>query len=265
MDTLYSYPKKFKEIVELANEKSVEFYQGKIPSFKEFLESDTSDRKPNPYYIGFGNPGASILILGKEKGFDFDRNSDQAWRESIANPQEWQELLSNNISNLNHITYSDHVATCYKNALYPYSCRMKVGHTWSKYQKLIDLIYPLESERVNNSFLQRTFISEINHSPSKYSQGYESNEISEIRKEFLKIEYFQNFPVIILACGNYMNCEKIRERFLVNFDSDKSLPGQKLIIYKSDKRIIIHTRQLSMNIKPELFSNIAAEIKPYLL
>ena len=36
--------------------------------------NNTEKKTPNPFYIGFGNPNSEILILGKEKGFDFLEN-----------------------------------------------------------------------------------------------------------------------------------------------------------------------------------------------
>ena len=51
----------------------------------------------NPYYVGFGNPNARVLILGKEKGFNKD-NIEQLNLESIENINEWKSYIDNNTS-----------------------------------------------------------------------------------------------------------------------------------------------------------------------
>jgi len=52
---------------------------------KAFSESEklTPEEKAegNPYYIGFGNPNAKILFIGKEKGFDIDKFNTMLFKE----------------------------------------------------------------------------------------------------------------------------------------------------------------------------------------
>ena len=53
------FNKKFENLVDFSYQKSKEFYINEL-----------NLNKPNPYFVGFGNPNSKILIIGKEKGFD---------------------------------------------------------------------------------------------------------------------------------------------------------------------------------------------------
>ena len=117
-------------------------------------------KTPNPFYIGFGNPNSEILILGKEKGFDFENNESQAFYESINNPKEWSSYLKDNLTFTLEKKYEN--SGYYNNCFIPYLQKIKKsGHTWNKYAKLIQEIYPNE-EFDSNFFLKKCFISEIN-------------------------------------------------------------------------------------------------------
>lgn len=121
------YNERFKNLVNLAFNKSTEFYK-----------NENNLNKPNPYFVGFGNPNSKILILGKEKGFDAS-NLKQLQYKSIENPNEWKNYIENGIvSNRNKFHESDH----YINAFRQYLAKMKGGHTWTKYYTLLKNIYP---------------------------------------------------------------------------------------------------------------------------
>ena len=198
---------------------------------------------PNPFYIGFGNPNSEVLIIGKEKGFDFDKNINQAFYESINNPKEWSHYAKDNFSFTLDKTYEN--SGFYNNCFVPYLHKIKKsGHTWNKYGKLIQQIYPNE-EFENNLFLKKCFITEVNHLPSKTSKidNYDFKE----RLKFLKNDFFRSFKIIILACGNYLDKNKVEEIFDVKYKDDFSLPRKKLITYENENRILINTRQLSFD------------------
>lgn len=75
---------KFEDLVKRAYNLSNEFYE------------DNPKNLPNPYYIGFGNPEADILILGKEQAYNQEHYT-QLFFESINNPTEWFEKVENKI------------------------------------------------------------------------------------------------------------------------------------------------------------------------
>ena len=226
---------------------------------KAFSESEilTPEEKAegNPYYIGFGNPNAKILFVGKEKGFDKEKNFGQFEFESLLNPKEWKSYIDNSIGINTNKHYNSNT---YINAFYPYFGKNKGGHTWSKYEKILKNIYP-EMTTENNNFLSYAFLTEVNFQPSKYSKIKVFN--NQERIDFLKEEYFKSFDVIILACGKYLSNTQIEEIFDVTLqDNEKSEKHELLKIFKNKDRILLNTRQLSMAVSNEYLKNISALI-----
>jgi hypothetical protein len=87
------------------------------------------------------------------------------------------------------------------------------------------------------------------------------------RKQFFKEnQFFQDFPVVILACSNYITGVEIEDVFNVNFDRQCG-SGKQLFWthYNSDKtKLVIHTRQLSTNVSDELLKEIAKEVSSFI-
>lgn len=230
---------------------------------KAFCESEklTHEQKAegNPYYIGFGNPNAKILFVGKEKGFDKEKNLRQFEFESLLNPTEWKSYIDNSIG-IN--TNKHYESNNYINAFYPYFGKNKAGHTWSKYEKILKNIYP-DMTTENNNFFSYAFLTEVNFQPSKYSKikAFKNQE----RIDFLKEEYFKSFDVILLACGKYLNNSQIEEIFNVKLlDRSKSEKHELLNVFKNENRILLNTRQLSMAVSNEYLKNISAVINGHL-
>lgn len=224
---------------------------------KEFYSNELNTNKPNPYFVGFGNPNSRILIMGKEKGFD-ESNVKQLQYESIENPNEWKKYIDNKIElNKTKFYNSEH----YINAFRPYFGKMKGGHTWNKYYTLLKNIYP-EIQKNENEFLDYAFISEVNFQPSRLSKIKSFNNTERI--ELLEKEYFKSFNVIICACADYLTDFQIENIFDVKFEKDISNPNEKLKVYKNNSRVLINTRQLSMNIKNEYLTRIAEVAKEYM-
>lgn len=214
--------------------------------------------KTNPYYIGFGNPNSDVLILGQEKAISED-NSEQILAESIDNPIQWNKIIENNISDINYRFYDD---LSFKNPLHPYSGKPKNGNTWNYYQKLLKLIYPNLEDTIN-SFLLKSFISEINHQVSKRQLG-KQNDIK--RDTVNNHPYFKEFKVVILAFGKYLDKEDIEKTLNVKYKEDLSKPYQRFVIFQSNdkKRIVINTRQLSSGVLDEYLEKIADLAKRYI-
>lgn len=235
----------FIDIVSIAKKGSDDFYNQK-----------ENHQKPNPYFIGFGNPNSDLLFLGKEKGFD-PNNSEQLKYESIQNPEEWQYYVENGIPNFEE-TY-DKRSQFYTNALCPYSHKMKSGQTWNKYGKLTSELTNNAHLTENNAFLQHAFLSEINHEPSRYSKTQVFNNVN--RLNFLKNPFYQSFKYTILGCGNYLSYETIESTFDLTFYADHSMPRQKLVIFKKNNRKLVLTRQLSMDVSNEFISKLVEHLK----
>ncbi|MCK8143354.1 hypothetical protein MW871_15795 [Flavobacterium sp. I-SCBP12n] len=195
--------------------------------------------------------------MGKEKGFD-GSNLKQLQYESIENPNEWKNYIDNNIT-FNRTKFYN--SEYYINAFRPYYKKMKGGHTWTKYYTLLKYIYP-QIEKNENEFLDYAFLSEINFEPSKLSKIKSFNNPNRI--ELLKNDYYKSFNVIICACANYLTNSQIEDFFDVKFESDLSNPSEKLKIFKNENRVLINTRQLSMNIKNDYLIRISEVAKKYL-
>jgi hypothetical protein len=196
-----------------------------------------------------------LLIVGKEKGFD-PSFKEQLELESINNPVEWGHYITNKIGF--YKTRYKQNSRYYLNSYYPYDGKMKSGHTWTKYGSLTKLMYP-ELGKYNNDFLSRVFITEVNYKPAKYSTI--KNFTFEDRLKVLNHEFYRNFKIIVLACGEYLSVEQIEKTFDVKFKEDISRSGEKLIIYKNQNRILIHTRQLSMAVKSEYLERIKEQVE----
>jgi len=243
------YSNEFKNLVNFAYNESHKYYEEK-------------DLIPNPFYIGFGNPNADILIVGQEKAID-ENKKFVIKTESVENPWQWKKIIDENISDINYLCYGEN-ESFFKNPLYPYAKKCK--GTWSKYQKLHNLIYPElveEKKTIYNSFFKKSFITEINHRPSLTQSG---NERDPLREKFLQNDYYKRFKVIILAIGDYLRQNEVEEKFNVNFIRNESEPRKKLVIYKNDnqKMILLHTRQLSNDVSNNYLDKIKNLVKPYI-
>ena len=48
----------------------------------------------NPYFLGYGDPDSKILIIGKEKGFNYDANNFmQFFHERFNNQFYWKQII----------------------------------------------------------------------------------------------------------------------------------------------------------------------------
>jgi hypothetical protein len=252
--------------------------------------------------IGWGNPNAKILVVGKESAIAKGKNSkadEQYEKEIIGNRDLWrkEELRvsqddivpyifnesGSEILNYEKITY---------NPLYPYKgqqfCVRRVkgkgenkiiigkkgtSLTWYNYQRLCDLIreQSIIKNKVND-FHKYFFTTELSDeagmtssdpNPDKRKQSIDN------RKLFFKNDFFKSFPIIILAAGNYP------ERFGVNYDSFwgptpdvetiiSPCKGIYKIVYAKGERrkMFIQTYQLSM-VSENLIKMIANYCKSF--
>lgn len=240
------FKNEFKELVKIALKNS---------------EQSNLEKTANPNFIGFGNPNSNIIIFGKEKGFS-EHNKTQLFVESINNPNEWNKHIEENFflekNDWNKVAKYDYI-----NVFYPYSNKPKgSGHTWNIYQRLINSINN-QTSNISNEFLFDCFISEINPNPSKLSKIKKFKD--EYRLNFLKNNFYQNFEIKILACGDYLDENKIIETFNLKDCEiiNKSKPNMKFIIYKNSKTIVINTRQLSFNVTNDYIKAITETINEF--
>lgn len=241
--------------------------------FKKFLDDlkNNHDSIDEYKYIGTGDPYSDILIIGKEAAISVE--SVQYKREIIDNFNYWNDLEVydfNNIVERNFETYSP---------LYPYRGQILkkdngknwgTSKTWMNYQKLINHI----SNSPKNNFInfhEKSFITEINSTPSKVTSKANTESISFRKKHILTSDYFQSFPIVIISGVGYFKVSEqdneIEQIFKVNFTekkyADKKKNSQPYWIHwnKDKSKIVINTHQLSIGIADVLLSEIAKELQ----
>ena len=255
--------------------------------FKLMLEKA---KKEKLEYVGTGNPNAKILIIGKELAFDIS-NTKQYNREIKNNISDWEENLNKQCSQDDVPNRKDSNSSDQKdnyNPLYPYKGSIqKGGHTWSKYQKLVEWIREANKHEKIINFQKYVFITEYNINPSKRTCNQDKvvriNSINQRNEFFKTTDFFQQFPIVIVASGDYggnkfgvslsdtFNVEynsfwEVRDSVLTNVSIEK---GEKketnqwfsLHYNKERTKIVVHTRQLSSDILDRLLQEIANKVK----
>ena len=233
-------------------------------------------------YIGTGNPDSKILIIGKECAIDVDKEKDKFPREIPNNAQDWNRNIR---QNTDHNIIDNWLSTPNPryNPLYPYKGQLfrkrtmtkdgcikgdgGTSATWYNYQKLFYMISG-RSRTGTIIFHADCFITEMNEATGLYSKNV-SEKIRRIsieeRNRFLRNRFFQQFPVVILACGPYVSDYNINleEMFNVEFREPTINIGNKWlnVLYRQSEspRILIHTNQLSIGIGDNLLKEIARE------
>lgn len=249
-------------------------------NFKKVLELNT--------FIGTGNPNSKILIVGKEVATNIESDNPLEKQNSIStinNVSDWKNNVLNNTSQdqIKPWNYDESLSLDMvdNNPLFAFKSSIKkyTSDTWKKYQKLHDIIFKGEIDRNNDlplNFQENFFITEMSVLPSKTTGKAQKHKefktkLQHRKDNFFKSEFIQDFPVVILACQNYIqNNGKIREIddiFNVSFQKEKGTTKQKFWVHKSktDKpKLVIHTRQLSNAVEDDLLIQMGEEIKNFL-
>lgn len=241
-------------------------------------------------FVGFGSPTSEILIIGKEVSTDTDTDSNTPLEiqnsESIKrNANDWKNNIINEIESrdVKKWDYNPDIELCDidNNPLFPWKGTIKkqTSDTWKKYQKLHDIIYNGKINSDNSievSFLDNFFITEMNQNASRTTNAAQNKsdfiENLEFRKEkIIDTDYFKRFPVVILACSNYIwnveNDRQITNIFDVKFDKEFSYSSQnkyRTHYNESGKRLVIHTRQLSMAVLDNMLIGMGNLIRNHL-
>jgi len=247
---------------------------------KDFIDAVGRAKSEN-FYLGTGNPNSKVLIIGKENAHDENSDRDKSARGEI---DTWLENINSGAdASALPDSFFDHDLL---NPLYPFKGQRNMinnnknggtSRTWFNYQKLYDNIFTkgVKSEGIN--FHEHAFITELNDNPSSYShlQDKERRQASvDAKCKFFKDSaFFQGFPVVILACSHYPRELGIDIINLFNAEfkgktdhADNDTRQWYNIHYnkQSDSpKLVIHTRQLSMNIKDALLKEIAAVVKEF--
>lgn len=252
--------------------------------YPEIFVKKVIECKRNENYIGTGNPNSKILIVGKETATDIENkaNKDELYvRFQNEMLQDFKENANKWNLNIENFTTIDSLpnwtggkdSPLNSNPLFPFKSlhakELKEGQTWRKYQKLHDLIFLNDISSIKEKeidFHNNFFLTEMNSSPAKFTKDADKSGIPNRKQFFKESSFFQNFPVIILACSNYINGNEIENIFNVTFNKQCGTEKQLFWThYNSDKtKLVIHTRQLSTNVSDNLLIEIATEVRNFL-
>ncbi len=204
----------------------------------------------NPYFLGFGNPGADILFIGKEKAFDIYKSPKSFFYESLNNTLQWK-LIKEDKFDKNNIFDP-------RNPRKYHTKKIKSIHTWGKYAQIISGAKTLNLKELlaeykpeQDSLFNHCFLTEINHIPSRYSNGH---SLTQERKSLLKDPFYKRFKNVVIGAKGYLKNSEIEEIFDVKLikeneviDSKGKLGNKNIVInlFKSTKQQVIYCQQLS--------------------
>ncbi len=223
--------------------------------FKKLIESMQDDN-----YVGIGNPNAKILIVGREGATEEDADTIKR-RGEVSFADSWREKIKNN----EPVEFRETRERA-----------LPEGHTWTKYQKLHDYIFDehnLGKAKNETDFFKNFFVTEMNINRAKRTAGVSTNGMQERKNTFFRTEFIQQFPVTILACGNYIKnndtTREIDDIFGVLFD--RKYPNELTANNYSfwthynpcKTKLVIHTRQLSTDVPNSLLVEMANVINGF--
>lgn len=218
-------------------------------------------------YVGCGNPNASILIIASEPAIAPDEERYE-W-EMAKNNEKW--LTEGVAETIVHDGVIDDISKFsprfpYKGQKYSVRSEVKkdevthirsvagTSRTWYNYQKLLDLVRGVNRSKAELlDFHDWCFTSELNTCCAKKSSEVdEEGRRSSIAKRagksnrFFSSDFFQGFPIVIVASGNYVH--RYRDVFsvgeLFGFPADckrvMSVPTRK---GGRNRHLDIYTRQ----------------------
>lgn len=240
-------------------------------------------------YIGHGNPNSEILILAKEPAIDLESDSFEGDEDYQAKKAQYKLEVSDNktqwLENIkNNVCYEELFDSCCDhdnyNPLFPYrgqQCQIRstvskvdssnktekiirgekgTSRTWVAYQKLCDKIYfkSPKGKEDKIDFHEYIFTSDFSDEVAKMSS--ETNlektqkSISLRTERLFKSDFFQAFPIVIVAAGHYPRDHKIdlEKLFNVEWKPKTCKVANKFINVhcNADKsKLVIHTNQLS--------------------
>ena len=191
-------------------------------SFDQLLKAT----KENNEYVGCGNPNASILIIASEPAIATDEERYE-W-EMAKNNEKWlKEGVAETIVHDGVIYDISKFSPRFPYKGQKYSVWSEVekdevthirsvagtSRTWYNYQKLLDLVRGVNRSKAELlDFHDWCFTSELNTCCAKKSSEVdEEGRRSSIAKRagksnrFFSSDFFQGFPIVIVASGNYVH------------------------------------------------------------
>ncbi len=229
--------------------------------YTEEFKSFVSEGIETNQYIGSGCPNSNILFVGKEPNYS---NSESCNRHKD-NASEWNKhILSNSQAKNSYPITEEHELR--KNWWV---------RTWCKYQMLKNYIYNEEVRSYYVDFLEKIFTTEMNNSYSKNTVNADKSSLGTRKIFFKNSQFIQQFPVVVLACSNYIENKRkkeINDVFGVKYIGDekgeyvKYSRGNWFYLHcNEDKtKLVIHTRQLSSNVNTQMLKDMGGIIREHL-
>ena len=260
-------------------------------SFRDLFQNEEYERRQT--FIGYGNPSAKILILGKE--ITWKLGSGEHLHYCQMNFEQWKKNLETKGSIVveSEVLYPDDGVTTKAwenfNPIYPHYMKYNkkasgkkdekgniilatsnygVTGTWLNYQKLVQKIIGYQSPiKGIIDFPRYAFISELNEltRPNNNDNSKEADKNIEesIKNRFplLNEPFFKSFPIIIFAGRPYPT--KLFEP-LYGFRPSDFTKKHRYDVKTKDNQIFIWTEQFSNRISTQMIEDIANEVHPYL-
>lgn len=240
--------------------------------------------KENNLFVGYGNPNGKVLVIGKEAAHiakeetteNLEKKKEELFQSNVS---QWEHILSTNeLPNYDGERPNSHnLLYAYGNQYNSWDKSKKGGtsRTYLNYEKLYEQLF-LQGEKLKKiNFQKEFFITELSDYPTK--ESYKDKEIEALRQQSIEerkplfaLPFFKEFPVVIVAAGHYPKRYKfdMQQIFDVQWEGNPIKVGEKywynLHFSKDNKRILIHTRQLSNSFSGELIVAIANEAKKFL-
>ena len=250
-------------------------------------------------YVGCGNPNASILIIASEPAIAPDEERYE-W-EMAKNNEKW--LTEGVAETIVHDGVIDDISKFsprfpYKGQKYSVRSEVKkdevthirsvagTSRTWYNYQKLLDLVRGVNRSKAELlDFHDWCFTSELNTCCAKKSSEVdeEGRRLSIAKRagksnRFFSSDFFQGFPIVIVASGNYVH--RYRDVFsvgeLFGFPADckrvMSVPTRKggrnwhLDIYTrqgDSPKLLICCTHFANRMSEEYMKTIASTIREF--
>jgi hypothetical protein len=257
---------------------------------KEFKKA-VDFSKENKLFLGYGNPNGKILMIGKEHYFNHSLKEDS--------PEFYQEMLkARELENQNNFTsWENNINSNFEpkwplgqefycdksNAFTAWWNQRNIqddkkgncgtSNTYLHYQKLYQNVFLDGKKEKRINFQKEFFNSELNDLPAK--KDFNLPQLNKFKREFISkrqelfdLSFFKTFPVVILASGHYPSIYNFDIEKIFGVTFKKTIPIGKswynLHYSEDEKRMLIHTRQLSTSVSTDLMEALSDKVKIFL-
>ena len=235
---------------------------------KDFLDLTRSTEER---LIGWGNPNAKILIIACEPSIPETkvtqieheiRKNKILWQRNTKESVQMDEWLHSFDPNKNPC--KDLVDIPNYNPFYPYYGQKNISSpqnggtskSWCYYQKIVEGILEYPKQPIID-FFKYCFVTDLSAENAINQNQTDKNKtklsIKNRINELFPHPFFQNFPIIIMSCGNYVKDYGIRPDKLFNIpfidDGKERNKNKEWLNYHylngSNPKLLLHTKHLT--------------------